>query len=290
MPNVERPIKQGSSQPVLLQIFDVLLGRAVALGESNPLPITSNYYQLEVAKGNIIGSSIVIIRGHNPSFDTADGFVDVAEFGDLTYLTSAEKMNIKSTSIQDDADLVGTGAWTLEISGVDNDGAAISEVVTLNGTANVLTDKLYLRINSMLILTAGSGEMNAGNITATAQNAATIQDEMDATESISQSSHYTVPLGHTLYLTRAELNAGKDGGGTQPEIEFKELRRSKVTPDAPWVQEFDKKLETAVSDELDIDFVLPIKIVAQTDLRFQANTDKNDSEVRIRQYGILVAD
>ena len=159
----------------------------------------------------------------------------------------------------------------------------------MNGTTGVTTDNLYYRVNSMTGLTVGSTGWNVGSVTATGNTTGGIQSEMDATESISQSSHYTVAAGHKFYLLQVELNAGKDGGGTSPEIEFKGYFR--IGGDgAAWIQGFDKKLDTARTDELDVILPLPTALAARTDIRLRGDTDKDNTEVRTRMYGILVVD
>jgi len=245
-------------------------------------------FDLQLAKGNIPGHSSIIIRGHNPSQSSASGTVDIAEMGDLSYLASAEQMNIVSDDANDDEG--DTGLRTLLIQGVDNDGVAIQEVITMNGTSNVLTSLSYLRVNSIIGLTAGSSGWNEGAITATAASAATIQDEMGPTESISQASHYTVPLGTRFFLSRLELNSARiSGGGGSPEVEFKGYARIGGAGSA-WLQLFDKKLDTEVTDELDLDIPGYTAIPARTDIRMRADTDTNSTETRTRMYGLVVED
>ena len=266
------------------------LGSAGYVSSASPLPIRDPL--LEISRGNVTGHSIVVIRGHNPSQTSASGFVDIAEAGDLTYLTSAETMEIVSTSTDDDGDPVGTGLRTLLIEGVDNTGAAISETVTLNGTTDVTTVNSYLRVNSMTGLTVGSVGWNVGDVTATATSAATVQSKMGPAEGLSQSSHYTVPLGKTLYTVKLELNAAKLAGGQLPVVEFKEYVRSGGDGFC-WMQVFDKKMDSAVRNELDLVLPFPSSFaqsVARSDIRMRADTDQDSTEVRTRLYGILVDD
>ncbi len=246
-------------------------------------------FWLEVAKGKVPGHSLIIVRGHNPSQTAASGDVDISEFGDLTYLSAAETMSIVSTSTDDDGSPVGIGAQTLSIQGVDGTGAAIAETVTLNGTTPVVTALSYLRVNAMIVLAVGSSGWNVGDITATASVAATTQDEMDATESLSQSSHFTVPLAVTAYLLQLELNAAKIVGGAAPELEFKGLARIGGAGNA-WLQLFDKRMDTGVVDELDVQLPAPTAIAARTDIRLRSETDQNNTECRTRMYMCLVDD
>ena len=93
--------------------------------------------------------------------------------GTLTRLSSAETMSVVSTSTADDTG--GTGSITIQIEGIDNDWDVLKESVTLNGTGAVTTTGSFLRINRMFITSSGSGQTNAGKITATASSAATVQ-------------------------------------------------------------------------------------------------------------------
>lgn len=242
-------------------------------------------YFVEVARGNIPGQSTVIIRGHNPDLDIADGFQDVAHDGDLTYLTGAETMNIVSDDANDDAG--DTGLRTLLINGVDGGGNFVSEIITLNGTSDVETVKTYLRVNAMIGLTVGSSGWNEGEVTATSTVTASIQAHMGATESLSQNSNYTVPLGQSFLLLKVELNAAKISGGGNPELEFKGYARP-GGDGAAWLQLFDKRLDTAVTDELDVDVSFPFAAPQRTDIRMRADTDINNTECRTRMYGLLI--
>lgn len=257
---------------------------------ANPLPVTESSlrrFEVEVALGNISGMASVVVRGHNPSQTSASGFVDVSEFGDLTYLSSAETMEIASADTNDTS--AGTGLRTLLLAGVDGTGAAISETITMNGTTDVTSVNSYLRVNSMTGLTGGSVGWNIGNVTATATTAATVQCEMDATEGLSQNSHYTVPLGKTLYVERLEFNVAKTSGGSAPVVEFKGYTRPGGAG-AAWVQLVDKRIDASVTDEIDVQTSFPAPLIARSDLRFRSDTDQNNTEVRTRFYGLLIDD
>ena len=258
-------------------------GSATDVSLNKPMPITD--FSLEVAQGNVSGIESILIRGHMPNQSLASGFVDISEFGDLVYLTTAETMNIASDSTSDTSN--GDGLRTVLIQGVDNTGAAISETIIMNGTTNVLTSNSYLRVNSMIGSTVGVDGWNVGSITAIASSAATIQDEMDATESLSQSSHYTVPLGKSLYPLQLELNLAKQTGGPAPIVEFKVYVRL-GGEGAAWLQLFDKRLDADNSNELDVNIPAPPEIVARSDIRIRANTDQNSTESRSRIFALLI--
>ena len=250
--------------------------------------IRANEFYLLVARGLSGGHSTVVLRGHNPSQSAASGFVHVSEFGDLTYLTSAETMNIVSTDTDDTS--AGTGARTGIIVGVDNNGVGIQENFTMNGTTNVLTTLAFLRVNTIIILTAGSSTWNEGVITAKASSAGTTQQQVGATDSISKSSHYTVPAGKTLHVMRLEFNCSKNAGGTAPVVEFHAYARPGGSARA-FIQFFDKKLDAGVDISLDVDLPFPTsdsQLIEKSDFFINSDTDQNSTEVSTRMYGILI--
>jgi len=253
------------------------------------LSLFKNYdFYMSVARGLVPGHETVVLRGHNPSQSAASGFVHVSEFGDLTYLSSAETMNIVSDDTDDSS--AGTGARTGVIFGVDNDGVAIQENFTMNGTTNVLTTLAFLRVNTLVILTAGSSTWNEGAITATSSSAATVQQKIGATDSISKSSHYTVPAGKTAHVMRLEFNCSKNAGGTAPVVEFHAYARPGGSVRA-FIQFFDKKLDAGVDISLDVDLPFPTsdtQLTEKSDFFINSDTDQNSTEISTRMYLILI--
>jgi hypothetical protein len=122
-------------------------------------------YYLEIEKGNILGHSSVHKFGRNPDIDTADGF-ETAWNGGGAYTgfnaTAAEIVTVTSTDAADTS--AGTGARTLEIFGLDTNWEEQSEIVTLNGTSLVDSVLSYIRLDKVIVRSAGTGLSNAGDI------------------------------------------------------------------------------------------------------------------------------
>jgi hypothetical protein len=116
-----------------------------------------------------------------------------------TFLVSASKLEILSSSASDTA--AGTGARSFTISGLDTNYNPLSETVTLNGVTPVVTVGTYLRVNSLMIATSGSGQTNAGNVTLRVQGAGATQAIAAAGFGYAKSSIFTVPAGQTLLVT-----------------------------------------------------------------------------------------
>ena len=181
--------------------------------------------------------------------------------GQYTFLTSACILNIHSSASSDA--LTSVGLRTMKIQGLDQTFTAVEEIVSLSGPIRVQTSNKYLRTNFMTGLTAGVSATNVGVITAQTATGSVIQSQMNANEGMSQNGVYTVPLNHTLFVTRVEFNIGKDGGGGSPEVEFKAFARSGAfEPNGVFLQLFDKKLDETTANELDVDVPFSRAIVA----------------------------
>lgn len=108
---------------------------------------------------------LVLQCGRNADADTGDDVWD----GSAAYPfpAAAAATTIVSSDANDDGndpEALGTGARTVTVRGLDSAYAEIEETATLNGTAAVTLTKQYLRINSAVVATAGSGGVNAGAI------------------------------------------------------------------------------------------------------------------------------
>jgi len=122
-------------------------------------------------------------------------------------LDALAAQEIVSSSANDAA--AGTGARTVLISGLNSSYNEISETVTLSGTTPVALTKTYLRINAMAITLAGSGGVNAGNLTVRTVAGSTTLAVMAAGENTLLQGVYTIPNKYRGYLLmyRALRNA-----------------------------------------------------------------------------------
>jgi hypothetical protein len=174
-------------------------------------------FELQVARGQIVGHRSVTIFGFNPDVDTAE--VSVWPLQSLiTRPATALQMRVSSTNINDTA--AGTGARTIVIEGLDGDYNEVTETVTLNGQTFVSTTASFLRINYMYVATAGSSLSAAGDIyvgtgTVTAGVPATVYDIIKFNYNDTITGSYTVPAGHTAYLSQGLFSAGQAAGSTQ---------------------------------------------------------------------------
>jgi hypothetical protein len=122
--------------------------------------------------------------------------------GDYPWPTVAQIHDIVSTDADDDfVGASGNGARTVEIFGLDANYDQISETVTMNGQLDVPTTRSYLRINRMVVRTAGDTGSNEGTITATGQTDATVTSQITIGNNQTLQAIYTIPNNRIGYMT-----------------------------------------------------------------------------------------
>ena len=171
-------------------------------------------FELQVARGQITGHSVVHVFGFNPDVDTSEETVWPID-GLLGHPASPTVMKISSSSADDDA--TGTGARTVLIEGVNGTGGLVSETVILDGQTEVNTVNSYDAIERMTVLTVGSGGKNAGIIyagtgTVTAGVPAVPYSAMGIGENVSLVGHWTCPTGYTGYIVEGKFTVGPTAG------------------------------------------------------------------------------
>lgn len=213
-------------------------------------------FPLRVTTNRVNGIVGVSKYGRNPSIgaNTEDIW---SNGGILSFLSSAETMNIASTS-SDDTSPSGSGARTIEIYGLGENYQPLVEIVTLNGTNNVLTNESFLRINRMRIRAVGDDGVNAGAISATASGSATVQASIPAEVGSTLKSQYTVVEGYHGYIrgiTFSTLN------NDQVEVTLQTR-----TEDGPWIT---RDLLDFVSSTVEATFAVPLIVSPKSDIRIQ---------------------
>jgi len=222
---------------------------------------------LAVAAGLVSDAEAVNIFGVNPAVGTS--YETLWDNGGLyTYPSSAASLSAVSSDAADTMAVV--------ISGLDAGYWPISEVVTLNGTSAVTTTQAFLRVNSAVIL---SGE-NAGNITIT--NDSTVVGYISIGKGLTQACNYTVPVGHSLYLTRIDLTSGTVNPNkyiTYRNVTKTSTGRCLRVAEATWQ-----------NDQQSFDRQVPFRIREKTDFQFEAKSSSGSNEVSIFVEAILVRD
>ena len=163
-------------------------------------------FDLQVARGQISGHTVVSLFGYQPSV-TSTSIPIWENATTYTYITSASTLTLVSTSASDD-----TSAKIL-ISGLDANFNPLSETLAMNGVTGVTTVNSYFRVNSLLMVSPGTGQStNVGTITL--KQSSNIVAQINIGIGKSQSTIYTVPAGYTFYLDLAEVNTSNSYTGS----------------------------------------------------------------------------
>jgi len=229
-------------------------------------------FELQVARGQIQAHSVVTIAGYNSDVDQS--WEMITPVGNLSYPAAALQMKVSSADADDTS--AGTGARTVLITGLDADYAVISETVTMNGQTAVTTTNSFLRVNSMLVTTAGTSLANEGVIyigtgTVTSGVPATIYNVIAAGFNNATSSQYTIPAGYTGYLAVARIGLAQDAGTTLITARTRFVGTNGIALTGPVIV-----TNNGIST---IDFPYPIAIAEKTRIQGEAigGADNNEA-------------
>lgn len=147
----------------------------------------------------IVGSARrVTALGNNPDVDSGAIPEDIwTGGGAYPWLSVATSLEVASLNPADTA--AGTGARSVLVNGLDANYAEVAQTVALNGGTVALPTPL-LRVNSVFIMSAGSGKVNAGDILIRDAGAGTTRAIVPAGYGITRQSQFTVPAGWTLQV------------------------------------------------------------------------------------------
>jgi len=242
----------------------------------------SRIFDIEVSAGRIPHSSVVHKFGRNPDVD-GDEDVWSAPTADWVAPTAAAIHNIVSTDANDDGDPVGSGARTIEIQGLDANFVFQKEPLTLNGTTDVPSTKLYTRIFRMKCLTFGTTGWNEGTITATATSpsATTVTAQIEIKDAQTLMAIYTVPSGCTGYMTQYYASINKVSGSSAGTVDVGLFFRERADEtDAGWVLKHIQGLNLVGSSRFDFRWKPTLQIPEKTDVKLRAlNNSANNLDL-----------
>jgi len=192
----------------------ILLAACLTLqGQTHSVPMLDNFlYGVSLGLNNEF--SYVEKFGQNDDIDTNSDPEDLWGGAGLYAghpTGSAEVVEVFSGS---DVDSIGlTGALTVEIQGLDDDGALQRDTITLRGSVEVETTNTYDRVFRLRVLTGGSGGANVGAITCRhATTTANVFAVIPAGVNQSLVAAYTVPFGYTAIITSFQVNMTVSAG------------------------------------------------------------------------------
>ena len=189
--------------------------------DSNNLPfgilqedgcVSIRSYMQAIAEGDVTNHLSWSKIGSSPASTTAESLLWNPGI-DYIWPAVAQQMEIVSSSAND-IDVTGSGARTILISYLTADFTEKSETIALNGTTPVPTvaTDIY-RINSMIVLTAGTGLKAAGNISLRNLADTPIYEQIAMGGTAAKTIIYTVPKNKVLFITSLTFSAGANATG-----------------------------------------------------------------------------
>ena len=228
-----------------------------------------NPFFLAVSSGALSPSYKQVFKfGTNSSVDNS--LHTIWQQGGLySYPPSASTMTVSSSDVNDTS--AGTGARTVLISGLDASYNEASETITLNGQTAVTTVNTYIRMNRAIVLTAGSGGINAGNIyvgtgTVTAGVPANIYTIINGNGSNQTlQAFWTVPAGYTAYIYQSNISTGTSSNTPAILTTYLVAR--------PFGGVFNTKEVITINTGNHLqNYTFPIKLTEKTDVEFRAES------------------
>jgi hypothetical protein len=233
-------------------------------------------YYLAVAQGLIPNTSQVNIFAFSDSVKTT--FYTLWELTGTTqyaFPASAVTMTLASTSALDNT------RATILINGLDSSWNQISETIALNGTSNVTTVNSYLRINSMIMTSTGTGQTtNVGTITA--KNSGITYSVISIGIGRSQAAVYSVPNGYTMYLTSINVFNGDAPAGNAINYQVKTTNNAQTNPVTLTV------LQTAWDQRYQVIRNNPFPYTQKIDIQWQYSTASGTHSIGLILQGLLV--
>jgi len=236
---------------------------------------TSEPFDLQLAREQISFHKTQFKFGFNPDIDNTLETV-WAQGGLYSYLSAATVLKISSSSTDDTS--AGTGARTVTISGLDANYDEISETITLNGQTAVNSTLSYLRINRMVVRSAGTGGQNAGVIYAGTGTVTTgVPANKYATIAIGDNQTlmalWTVPRGYTAYLTQTDVTLATTQNNKYCTCSLV------VRPYGEVFQVKDRFVKAESTTTLT--YSVPLKITEKSDIEYRAIGDSIGADIAI---------
>ena len=236
---------------------------------------TTEPFYLQVARNQISFHKSNFKFGFNADVD--DSLETVwAQGGLYSYLASASVLKVSSSSTADTS--AGTGARTVELSGLDTNYDEISETVTLNGQTAVNTTNEFLRINRMVVRSAGTGGQNAGVIYAGTGTVTTgVPANKYATIAIGDNQTvmalWTVPRGYTAYLLQTDITVATTQNNKYCTVHLVSRPNGEVFQ----IKDKFVKAESSVHQA----YTIPLKFEEKTDIEVRAIGDSSGADIAI---------
>jgi len=158
-------------------------------------------FDLQVSRGLIGGHEVIFRSAYSASITTGQEYAVWPRAARYVFPTVASVMTLSSSATGDVGQLV-------QIIGLNANYLEITEILALNGQNAVTSTQAFFRINNMQVLTdTPTGSLYFGTGALTTGVPANVYGYIAPLDGTMLSANYTVPGGHTLYITGGSINA-----------------------------------------------------------------------------------
>lgn len=237
---------------------------------------TTEPFELQVARGLISWHTQVNIFGYQSTVTTAGPYAIWENAAAYVFPATAQQMLVYSSSASDTN-------CRIVISGLDINFKPITEAVILtNGTTGVSTTSSFYRINSV-IATDVTYTLPVGTIYVAKSDKTVTYGQINIGVGKSQMSVYTVPAGHTFFLTRVDAYANEPGGGNnyahyQVSAVDNVAATNLIVLQSPFIGRYEARR------------VFPFPYTEKTDLQWQIRAGTSTTPVGVIIEGVLIKD
>jgi hypothetical protein len=252
---------------------------------SRPLDVRTNTesiysapWDMQVARGKVPEVVQVNVFGYAAAVTTDFHTVWEDTPTDVVFPTTAAQWTIVSTSASDNT------AASVTIIGLDSNWDAQVETIYLNGTTPVTTTKSFLRVNTFIMNTPGTGQnTNVGVITASSGGGT--HAKIAAGFGKMQNAWYSVARATGLYIQNINIFAGEGNQGNQPVwFTYRVVTKNNNTGVQLTI------LQTPFLAEYKVQRFNPVKYPEKTDVQWQIKTNSGTHGVGVILEAVLIGD
>lgn len=230
---------------------------------------TSEPFELQVSRGHVAYHKTLFKYGYNPLIINVNETIWDGG-GIYSYPGSALAMTVTSAGGATDEDV------KVLVAGLDENWEEAQQEVTLNGSGTATTTQTFRRVFRAYV--SGS-QAPTGNITIA--NGGTTYAQITNGENQTLMAVYTVPAGHTFYLTNGTATHGTDTSGAYMTIRFMTRAFGGVFRTATKID--------IIGSEILFPFTFPLELPEKTDVEVRAICSKNqNNSVAATFEGVLV--
>lgn len=246
--------------------------------------IPNEEYYLKIAKGQIANHSKFRKFGRSSSITTTPSVISNSAPALAPYMPTTAVTTTVVSNDTTDTNTSGVGARKLYIEGLDASFNFQSEVINLNGITPVNAVNTYIRVTTAYITDCGTyGGNNVGEISI--YSGANTFIRIAAAKGRSQTTHYCVPNGKTLYIMQIHFSIQ-----STKEVSFRLWQRQDANDvTTPFtakqiLQEYDGLINAIDFTYLECPFIVP----AKTDVWVTGYTQSGTASASVEYPSILV--